>query len=128
MSDRIKIDLEFPVRSSAHILYGFLSTPSGLAEWFCDDVNSRGESFTFFWDGAEDIAHRIKEKKDEFIQFKWEFDDSPNKYSFEFRIEVDELTHDCLLRITDHVEEDEVEEMKLLWSSQVQELLRHIGG
>jgi len=38
------------------------------------------------------------------------------------------LTGDTLLRVTDHVESDEVEEMKLLWTSQVASLLRHIGG
>ncbi|MBT3364872.1 MAG: SRPBCC domain-containing protein [Flavobacteriales bacterium] len=128
MSDREIIDLEFPVRSSEHILFSCLSTPSGLSEWFCDDVNSRGETFSFFWDGSEEVAKLVKSKKNTFIQFKWESDEGPSGFSFEFRIETDELTGDTLLRVTDHVESDEVEEMKLLWTSQVASLLRHIGG
>src|SRR5690606_17012149 len=31
-----KFELEFVVHASAEMLYEFLSTPSGLSEWFCD--------------------------------------------------------------------------------------------
>ena len=51
-----KVKMEFPMRSSPKILYGFLSTPSGLSEWFADNVKSRGEFFTFIWDDSEEKA------------------------------------------------------------------------
>jgi len=110
------------------MLYNFLSTPSGLAEWFCDDVNSRGEKFTFMWGDSEEVAYLVRKKQSMFIQYKWEQDDSDEKYSFEFRIEVDELTGDGLLTVTDHVEPEEEQEMRLLWQSQVTGLLRAIGS
>ena len=31
--------LEFPIKSSIKVLYKRLSTPSGLSEWFANDVN-----------------------------------------------------------------------------------------
>ena len=34
-----KYELEFQIRSSVNILFNCLSTPSGLSEWFADDVN-----------------------------------------------------------------------------------------
>lgn len=127
--ERVKYELEFPVRASPHMLFPFLSTPSGLSEWFCDDVNSRGEKFTFIWDDEERTAFMLSKKKDVFIRFQWEDDyEEENKYFFEFKIQVDELTQDASLILVDHSEADEVEEDKLLWDSQIHELLHTIGS
>jgi uncharacterized protein YndB with AHSA1/START domain len=124
-----KFELEMPVKASPHMLFNYLSTPSGLSEWFCDDVNSRGEKFTFIWDQEERSAMRVAKKNDKFIRFKWEEDvEEENDYFFEFKIQVDDLTNDASLIITDFSEEDEIEEDKLLWESQVNELLHHIGS
>jgi uncharacterized protein YndB with AHSA1/START domain len=129
MAEKVKIELEFPVKASPAMLFPFLSTPSGLSEWFCDDVNSRGELFTFFWDGSEESAKRIKKKNDKFIQFRWSTDEEDgNDYYFEFRIVVDELTHDVSLIVTDFVDADEEEESRLLWDSQIHDLLHTIGS
>ena len=54
--EKVKFELEFPVKASPSMLYPFLSTPSGLAEWFADDINSRGDKLTFIWDGEERSA------------------------------------------------------------------------
>jgi uncharacterized protein YndB with AHSA1/START domain len=129
MSDRIKFELELPVKASPGMLFPYLSTPSGLSEWFSDDVNSRGDKFTFIWDGDERDAYRIAKKKDQFIRFRWDEDETEgNKYFFEFRIEVDEMTNDTSIIITDYSEEGEVEEDKLLWDSQIHQLLHTIGS
>lgn len=129
MAEKVQIELEFPVKASPAMLFPFLSTPSGLSEWFCDDVNSRGELFTFFWDGSEESAKMLKMKKDKFIQFRWTTDEEDeNEYYFEFRIVVDELTHDVSLMVTDFVDADEEEESRLLWDSQIHELFHTIGA
>ncbi|MGB0186699.1 MAG: START-like domain-containing protein, partial [Flavobacteriaceae bacterium] len=49
MSTKVKFELEFPIQASPQLLYNYISTPSGLSEWFADNVNSRGELFTFIW-------------------------------------------------------------------------------
>ncbi|MGB0194868.1 MAG: START-like domain-containing protein, partial [Schleiferiaceae bacterium] len=36
--EKVKFELEFPLRASPKMLFPFLSSPSGLSEWFCDDV------------------------------------------------------------------------------------------
>jgi uncharacterized protein YndB with AHSA1/START domain len=129
MAEKVKIELEFPVKASPNMLFPFLSTPSGLSEWFCDDVNSRGELFTFFWEGSEESAKMLRKKTDKFIQFRWLNDEeSGSKDYFEFRIQVDELTHDVSLMVTDYVDDDEEEESKLLWESQIHQLLHTIGS
>ncbi|AEV31642.1 hypothetical protein Oweho_0627 [Owenweeksia hongkongensis DSM 17368] len=127
--EKIKYELEFPVKASPHMLFPFLSTPSGLSEWFCDDVNSRGEKYTFIWDGDERVAYMVGKKTEKYIRFRWEEDhEEDNKYYFEFKIVVDELTNDTALMVTDHSDEDEVEEDKLLWESQIHELFHTIGA
>ncbi len=48
MSDKSKYEIEFVIQSSPQLLYQYLSTPSGLSEWFADNVNSRGEFLILF--------------------------------------------------------------------------------
>ena len=127
MSDKVKYEIEFVMKSSASLLFKYLATPSGLSEWFADNVNSRGEMFTFIWDDSEEQAKLITKKRDQFIKFKWLEDDDKDTY-FEFRIEIDAITKDVALLITDFADEDEVEESKLLWESQVDQLHGLIGG
>jgi len=127
--DSIKFELEIPLRASPKMLFPFLSTPSGLSEWFCDDVNSRSELFTFFWDGSEEQARLLKKQMDKMVRFRWLSDeeDGLDTY-FEFRIEVDALTNDTSIIVTDFADANEVEEAKQLWESQIHELQHTIGA
>lgn len=126
MEDKIKYELEFVIHSSPQLLYQYLSTPSGLSEWFADNVNSRGELFTFIWDDSEEAAKLIKKKSGEMVKFKWE--EADDDTFFEFRIVVDEITKDVSLMVTDFADEDEVDEAKLLWENQISDLKQIIGS
>ena len=98
-----------------------------MSEWFADNVNSRGEVFTFIWDGAEEKAKVLSKKTDVKIKFKWEESGDDESY-FEFRIQVDELTKDVSLMITDFADDDEVDESKMFWENQISELKHKIGA
>ena len=128
MSELTKYRLEFPINSSANILYKRLSTPSGLAEWFADDVVIKDKTFTFFWDGSEQKAKLLKLKTNQFIRLKWEDNDTKEDY-FEFLIQIDEMTSDVSLIITDFAEDkQDQEEQTELWSEQINVLKRAIGS
>ena len=127
MSVKVKYELEFVMKSSANLLFKYIATPSGLSEWFADNVNSRGEIFTFIWDDSEEQAKLLSKKRDQFIKFKWLEDEDKDSY-FEFRIEIDDITKDVSLIITDFSDEDELDEAKMLWESQVDQLHGLIGG
>jgi len=127
MSTKIKFEIEFPIHASPHMLYQYFGTPSGLSEWFADNVNSRGEIYTFIWDGSEEQAKVLQERPEEKIKFKW-LEDGDEKTFFEFRIEVDEITKDVSLIITDFAEEDELEDSKMFWENQIEELKHTIGA
>ena len=126
MSNKIKFEIEFVIQSSPQMLYQYISTPSGLSEWFADDVNSRGEIFSFIWDGTEEVAQLIKKKSDEFVKFHWE--ESEDELYFEMRIIVDEITKDVSLFVTDFADEEEMEEAKMLWENQISDLKQVLGS
>ena len=93
MDLKIKFELEFPIQASAQMLYQYISSASGLCEWFADDVNSRGVVFSFFWDGSEEKAQLMSSKSNLFVKFRWLDDsDDQDKCFFEIRILVDEIT------------------------------------
>jgi len=126
MSEKIKFDIEFPIHSSPAFLYQYLSTPDGLAEWFADNVNSRSDVFTFFWDDSEEEAKRVSYKTNERIRYKWMTEDDDTY--FEFKIQVDAITKDVSLIVTAFADDDEVEESKMFWENQISELKHTIGA
>ena len=127
MSDKIKFEIEFPIHASPQMLYQYFGSASGLSEWFADNVNSRGELFTFIWDGAEEQAKLVSKKRDARLRLKWLESEDDDSY-FEFRIEVDALTNDVSLIITDFADVDEVENSKMFWENQISELKHRIGA
>ena len=127
MDEKVKYELEFPIHASPTLLYQYISTPSGLSEWYADNVNSRGEIFKFIWDGSEEQAKLLTKKNGERIKFRW-MEDEGESYYFEIRIQVDEITKDVSIMITDFAEEDEVEEGKMLWENQISDLKQVLGS
>jgi uncharacterized protein YndB with AHSA1/START domain len=128
MDDKVRFDIEFPIHASPQLLFQYISTPSGLSEWFSDNVNSRGELFTFIWDDSEEQAKLLSKKSGERIKFRWIVDEEEDQsYYFEIRIQVDEITKDVSLMVTDFAEEDEIDEAKMLWENQIADL-KHVLG
>ena len=128
MSYLIKYNLEFQITSSVSVLYNRLSTPSGLAVWFADDVIIKDKIYSFFWDGHKQDAKLLNKKDNQFIRFKWVDDEETESY-FEFKIQIDDITQDLALIVTDFAEDkDEKQEQTELWSKQIQQLKRAIGS
>ena len=94
--EKIKIELEYIVNTSPTILYNCLSTPSGLSEWFANDVNIKGDMYTFFWERSEESAKLLNIRKGEAVKFQWE-DDEDEDYYFEMAIKIDALTKEVAL-------------------------------
>ncbi|HIF84337.1 MAG TPA: SRPBCC domain-containing protein [Flavobacteriaceae bacterium] len=129
MDLKSKFELEFPIQASPHMLYQYISSASGLSEWFADNVNSRGEIFSFFWDGAEEKAKLISSKSNLFVKYRWlDESDDQDKCFFEIRIVVDEITKDVSLIVTDFSFDDEIEESKMLWDNQISDLKQLVGS
>ena len=129
MSSKSRYELEFPINSSPQLLYQYISTPSGLSEWFADNVNSRGEFFTFIWDDSEENARLTSKKTGEKVKFRWiDENNKDTDYFFELRILEDEITKDVSLMVIDFAVEDEIGEATLLWENQISDLKHVIGS
>lgn len=129
MSTKKSFSIEYDFHASPQLLFQYLSTPSGLSEWFADNVNSRGEQFTFIWDDSEETALLLQKKNNDKVKFQWQNDEEDDEdYYFEFKIQVDEITKDVSLIVTDFAEEDELEESKMLWDNLVSDLKQVLGA
>lgn len=129
MAGKIPFSLEIDFQASPQLLFQYLSTPSGLSEWFADNVNSRGEDFTFIWDDTEEYAKLLQKKTNEKVRYRWMNDeDDQDDYYFEFKIVVDEITKDVSLIVSDFAEEDELDESKMLWENSIGSLKQVLGA
>lgn len=127
MSEKVKFTLEYEIRSSARILYSFISDSSGLSEWFADEVKISDQTYTFIWDdGEEQKAKLISIKDHKSVKFHW-IDDEPYTY-FELEVIKDELTNDVALVITDFASPENLKERQAIWDIQVDTLLSVIGA
>ncbi len=120
-----KVQIEYTVNTPPNVIYKMINTPSGLAEWFADEVSIDNNIFTFKWDASEQKAVRLDFKKDEFVRFRW-LEENEGAY-FEFVIRRDELTRDVALIVTFFVDEDDIEEEKEIWDQQIYTLKHKLG-
>jgi uncharacterized protein YndB with AHSA1/START domain len=125
MAEKIKITLEYEVKSSPKILYSYLIEPNALAQWFADEVNQRDTTYEFEWDGEKHTAKLISTRENKSVKYKW-VDDEP--YYFEMEIVQDELTNDVALTITDYVKPENLDDRKLIWDNQIEYLQSVIGA
>ena len=124
---RSRFELEYTLNSPTRVLFDRLSTPEGLAEWFADNVTVNGDVFTFFWAKVEARARLAHIRENKSVRFEWlDFADTENNY-FEFRIVIHELTNDTALMITDHADDDEIDDAKDLWDNQISYLKKVLG-
>lgn len=129
MAEREKYEMDFLLRTSTKVLDNMISTPSGLSEWFADDVNIKDDIYTFFWDGSEEQARLLKKKQNAMVRWQWLEDEEEGLDTyFELRYEKDPMTKSVLLTLTSFAEPDEVEESRFLWEGQIGQLKRKLGA
>ena len=129
MAEREKYEMDFLLRTSTKVLDNMISTPSGLSEWFADDVNIKDDVYTFFWDGSEEQARLLKKKPNSMVRWQWIEDEEEGLDTyFELRYEKDPMTKAVLLTLTSFAEPDEVEESRFLWEGQIGQLKRKLGA
>jgi len=129
MTVKNKIELEYLLKTSPKVFENMVSTPSGLSEWFADDVNIKDDVYTFYWDGSEEQARLLTKKNGNFMRWQWLKDeDGGDNVYFEIQYEVDPMTKALVLHITDFAEDSDMDEVRMLWESSIQELKRVLGA
>lgn len=126
MAKKQKFQIEFEMHCSPRILFNYLSTPSGLSEWFADDVTVKDGVYSFKWTGTETKAKMVHKRDNQLVRFKWI--DDPDDSFIELEILTDDLTSDVALLITDFSAPDDQEETRRLWDTQIHNLRQIIGS
>ncbi|MHC2990712.1 ATPase [Pontibacter sp. HJ8] len=129
---KTKFVCEYPVNASAKLLYPYLSTPGGLAQWFCDNVTvDEDKLFNFVWDGRNHYAEMTGHRTNRSVRFLFLNEDKSHPvdpYYVDFSIESSELTQEQFLKVTDYSEEEDIEELSELWEHLLQKLREIVGG
>ncbi len=124
--ERVQINLEYLFKASPKILYQFLTAPDCLIRWFCDEVEIDGDSYIFGWQGTEETAELIDSEEEAFLKFQWE--EAEENEFLEYRISKGQVTGQTTLVISDYCDEDEIDDQKSLWESQMKSLRHAMGG
>ena len=129
---KTKFVREYPINASAKLLYPYLSTPSGLAQWFCDDVIvDEDKVYNFIWDGRSHFAEMTGHRTNKSVRFLF-LDERKAHVTdgsyVDFSIESSELTQEQFLKIVDYTDEDDLEELEELWDNLFQNLKEIVGG
>ncbi|MDN5204901.1 START-like domain-containing protein [Fulvivirgaceae bacterium BMA10] len=127
-----KFTTEFEINASKKMLFPYLYTASGLAQWFADDVNvNEDKVFNFIWDGEDHKAKMTAHRTNSYVKFEFlpSRDDEDDDHSFfEFKLDKNELTQSVFLRITDYSDMDDEDELQDMWENLVLTLRETVGG
>lgn len=121
---------EFEINASTKMLYPYLYTAGGLAQWFCDDVTvDEDKNFNFIWDGNDHKAKLVSHRVNNFVRFEFIPDENENDPSyFELRLEMNELTESVFLKIIDYSDFEDEDELRDLWEGLIGDLKEIVGG
>ncbi len=123
---------DYEIHASVKMLYPYIETASGLAEWFADNATISPEKiFTFVWDHEQHKAVLAAHRTNHFARFEYlpesKADEKDPSY-FELRLEVNEFTQSTFLKVTDYSDFDDMEELQDLWNGLVEKLKEVVGG
>lgn len=120
---------EFPINASKKMLYPYISTASGLAQWFADDVNiTEDKSLNFIWDGTENRAKLTATRVNAMARFEFQDEENPDDPSYvEFKLDMNELTQEVFIRVTDYSDMDP-DETHDLYQALIHDLKEIVGG
>tara|TARA_B100000941_G_C28431586_1_gene514549 strand:- start:681 stop:1064 length:384 start_codon:yes stop_codon:yes gene_type:complete len=119
---------EYSINASRKMLFPYISTASGLSQWFADDVNiTEDKVYTMFWDGEVNRAKIVSIKANRYIKFEFEGEDDDDLNFIEIRLEMNELTQEVYIKITDYSDIDN-QEVSDLWEGLIHDLKEIVGG
>jgi uncharacterized protein YndB with AHSA1/START domain len=127
-----KFTTEFEINASKKMLYPYLYSPSGLSQWFADDVTiNEDKVYNIVWDGEDHRAKIVSHRTNSFVKFEFiprKGEEEVERSYVELKLEMNELTQTVFLRITDCSDNEDDEELQDIWESMVNGLKETVGG
>lgn len=126
-----KFVAEFELRASPKVLFPYISSASGMQQWFAEKVTLKDSStFDFHWDGESHIAKLSQLRLNKSAKFDFipsNSDERDHNY-LEFKMEVSELTGSTYLKIVDYSANTDDEELTELWEDLIYKLKEIVGN
>lgn len=129
---KTKFVKEYEINASLKLLFPYISTASGLAEWIADNVNlTREKNYCFIWDNEKHFAKLVGKKDNQWVKFEFLDDneqpeDDPSYLLIE--LVMNDFTGTVFFKITDYSEIDDEVELTELWDYYFGNLKQHVGG
>ena len=123
---------EYPINASRKMLFPYLSTATGLCQWFADDVNINNidKTMIFILDGEERVAVIDSIKNNRYVKFRFpnEYEKPKENDTLEFRLEINELTQSVFVRVEEFTDTDDLDESYQIWENLLSQLKEIIGA
>jgi uncharacterized protein YndB with AHSA1/START domain len=129
--EKFKFVAEYELRASPKVLFPYVSTASGLSQWFAAKVNTLSDhKYDFIWDNESHIARQTSLRQNKSVRFEF-LDTGENGQDsnyVDFRLDVSELTQATYLRITDYSTTLDEEELQDMWDGLLDKLKEIVGS
>lgn len=129
--EKYKFIAEYELRASPKVLFPYISTASGLSQWFANKVNVRpDQQYDFFWDNESHLARQVSMRQNKSVRFEFlNGSGASEEHNYiDFRVDVSELTQSTFLRVTDYSSNTDADELKSLWNSLIEKLKEIVGS
>jgi uncharacterized protein YndB with AHSA1/START domain len=123
---------DYQLNASKKIVYAYLSTASGLQEWFADKVRiDEDKNYIFNFDREDHYAKLTIVKAN--LHVRWDFFEPKTTKStpesfIEFKLDEAELTQSLFLKVIDQSNFYEMNELDGIWDGLISKLKGIIGG
>lgn len=123
---------DYQINASKKIVFHYISTASGLEEWFADEVKiDEDKNYIFNFDNEDHYAKLASLRLNSHVKF--EFFDPKNPveadHSFiEFKLEENDLTQTLFLKVIDYSDSYDEDESVSIWEGLISRLKEIIGG
>ena len=126
-----KFVVEFELRASPKVLFPYISTASGLQQWFAEKVLMKdSQTFDFIWDGDNHVAKLTQLRFNKSAKFDFvpaDLDEKEHNY-VEFKLDVSDLTGSTYFKVTDFSANSNEDELKELWDDLLFRLKEIVGN
>ncbi|GMQ28669.1 START-like domain-containing protein [Algoriphagus confluentis] len=127
-----KFIADYQINASKKIVFQYLSTASGLEEWFADNVRiNEDKNYIFNFDNEDHYARLASLRSNAHVKFDFFDPENPEErdHSYiEFKLEENELTQSLFLKVIDYSNEYEEDELEAIWEGLIYKLKEIIGG
>jgi len=124
-------EFEYEIKASPKVLYPYISSASGLQQWFAEKVTVKSaELFQFYWDNETHVGNLVQNKLNKSVKFDFSnANQAPASAIIEIKLEVSELTNATYLKIYDSASTfKNPEDAQELWDYLTDKLKEIVGS